>query len=229
MSNHNTMAVRYSDADLQEFKVLIEGKLAKTKQELDYMRDQITELTESSNAQQGGDLFDDTSVHTDLEMLNNMVIRQQQLFQGLENALLRVQNKTYGICMVTGELIEKKRLLLVPHATKSVAAKEDLPKPVITSTMISSLRETEEEDAPVTKTKVAAEPTRPKLISRVVKKTGGKAVPAKTKAIVDDDDDFEWGDVQEDDLDSSDSEDGEDFNTPILGMNFDEMADDNGE
>ena len=62
-----------------------------------------------------------------MELLNNMLARQQQFIQNLEAASNRIQNKTYGICSVTGQLIDKKRLMLVPHATKSMEAKTKVP------------------------------------------------------------------------------------------------------
>ena len=120
--DHTT--TRYSDSELQEFQVLIEQKLEKAQKELDYMRQQIVETNESGNDSQGGDWTDDSSIHAELEMLNRMVGRQQQFIRNLVNALSRIKNKTYGVCSITGELIDKQRLLLVPHATKSIAAKQ---------------------------------------------------------------------------------------------------------
>ena len=117
------LKVRYSDEDLQEFKVLIEGKLQLAQDELNTTQQQIDDLNENGFNQQGGDWYDDSTAHTDLEMLQRMLTRQQRHVQDLKNALLRVQNKTYGICIVTGNLIEKERLRLVPHATKSVDGK----------------------------------------------------------------------------------------------------------
>lgn len=117
------LKVRYSDEDLQEFKVLIEKKLTLAQEELNTTQQQIDDLNENGFNQQGGDWYDDSTAHTDLEMLQRMLTRQQRHVQDLKNALLRVQNKTYGICIVTGNLIEKERLRLVPHATKSVDGK----------------------------------------------------------------------------------------------------------
>ena len=117
------LKVRYSDEDLQEFKVLIEGKLQLAQDELNTTQQQIDDLNENGLNQQGGDWYDDSTAHPDLEMLQRMLTRQQRHVQDLKNALLRVQNKTYGICIVTGNLIEKERLRLVPHATKSVDGK----------------------------------------------------------------------------------------------------------
>lgn len=114
---------RYSDKELAEFKVLIDEKLDAARKELNYLQEQIVEMNENNSDIQGSDWFDDSSIHSEVELLNNMAIRQRQFIQNLENALIRIENKTYGICTVTGNLIDKKRLLLVPHATKSIEAK----------------------------------------------------------------------------------------------------------
>jgi len=115
--------VRYSDEDLQEFKTLIEEKLNVAQEELNTTERQISDLNENGFNQQGGDWYDDSTAHTDLEMLQRMLQRQQRYVQDLRNAGLRIQNKTYGICSVTGQLISKERLRLVPHATKSIDGK----------------------------------------------------------------------------------------------------------
>ncbi|MDX1910473.1 MAG: hypothetical protein SFV22_03255 [Saprospiraceae bacterium] len=119
----NEPKVRYSDEDLQEFKVIVEERLAQAQEELRTTEQQIADLNENGFNQQGGDWYDDSTAHTDLEMLQRMLQRQQRFVQDLKNALLRIQNKTYGICIITGELISKERLRLVPHATKSIDGK----------------------------------------------------------------------------------------------------------
>lgn len=119
----NEPKVRYSDEDLLEFKGLIDEKIAKAQEELDFTNQQIAELNENGFNQQGGDWYDDSTAHTDLELLQRMAARQQRHIQDLKNALLRIQNKTYGVCIITGELIDKQRLRLVPHATKSIDGK----------------------------------------------------------------------------------------------------------
>lgn len=119
----NDLKVRYSDEELQEFKAIVEDKLAQAQEELRTTEQQIADLNENGFNQQGGDWYDDSTAHTDLEMLQRMMSRQQRFVQDLKNALLRIQNKTYGICIVTGELISKERLRLVPHATKSIDGK----------------------------------------------------------------------------------------------------------
>jgi RNA polymerase-binding transcription factor DksA len=119
--------VRYSDEELRQFKELIDEKLVKALQEIAFTREQMIEMNENSNNQQSGDWTDESTSHTEMEMLNNLLARQQQFIRNLENALLRIQNKTYGICTITGQLIDKNRLRLVPHATKSVEAKNSRP------------------------------------------------------------------------------------------------------
>ena len=122
MSNEPA-TTRYSDEELEEFRVLIEKKIAKAEEELAFNQQQIDELNEGGFNQQGGDLYEDTSLHSTLDMLNRMVTRDVTLIQNLRNALQRIKNKTYGICVVTGNLIDKKRLIAVPHTTKSVDGK----------------------------------------------------------------------------------------------------------
>lgn len=129
---------RYTDEELQEFKLLIDEKLANSRSELAGIEQQMMELRDNMADEQGGDWFDDSSIHTEIEFLTKMAERQRQFIQNLEMALVRIRNKTYGICTVTGELIEKQRLMLVPHATKSVKAKES-------ETPVISRNETREE------------------------------------------------------------------------------------
>lgn len=124
----NDTSVRYSDEELEEFRALIISKLEKAQDELTFMNDQLSELSEASNNKNSADMFDDSTLHSEIEMLTRMVVRQQQFVRNLEAALQRIKVKTYGICTVTGQLIDKKRLLLVPHATKSVVGKEEEKK-----------------------------------------------------------------------------------------------------
>ena len=122
-----TATARYSDTELQEFKKLIEEKLLKSRAEIQFLRQQMTESNENSANQQSGDWTDESSNHTQMEMLINTLGRQQSFMRNLENALLRIQNKTYGVCTLTGGLIPKERLRQVPHATKSIEAKNARP------------------------------------------------------------------------------------------------------
>jgi DnaK suppressor protein len=115
--------VRYSDEELQEFKALIEQKMSVAKEELAFTQKQIDELNDTGFNQQNGDMYDDSGTHTDLEFKQRMAARQAKFIEDLQNALYRIQNKTYGVCTVTGTLIPKERLRAVPHATKSVDGK----------------------------------------------------------------------------------------------------------
>ena len=118
--------LRYSDAELQAFKVLILEKLAKAKQ--DY------ELLISSVNHSGSNDTEDTSPTFKVleegasalskEESGQLAMRQQKFIRSLESALIRIENKTYGICRETGLLIPKERLMLVPHATLSIEAKQ---------------------------------------------------------------------------------------------------------
>lgn len=124
----STDATRYSDAELEEFRLLVNEKLEKARTELVFMQSQLSEMSENTNNKNSGDLFDDSSLHTEIEMMSRMISRQQHFVQNLEAALFRIRNKSYGICAITGKLISKQRLLLVPHATKSVLGKEEEKK-----------------------------------------------------------------------------------------------------
>lgn len=121
--NQQIEKTRYSDAELEEFRILIEGKLAKAKEQLDYYQTQLTEMAESSDAKIKG--LDDGITTMESENISSMAVRQQKLIQHLENALIRIQNKAYGVCRESGKLISKERLRAVPHATLSIQAKQN--------------------------------------------------------------------------------------------------------
>ena len=117
--------VRYSDADLTEFRELIQRKLESAKKELVYLQGLITRKDEM-----GGDnddarymTMEDGSMSMEREQLSQMASRQITFIDHLEKAIMRIENKTYGICRVTGRLIDKARLRAVPHATLSIEAK----------------------------------------------------------------------------------------------------------
>ncbi len=117
--------VRHSDADLEMFKEIILDKMDKCKKDL--------ELLKSSYKNDGNNGTDDTSPTfkafeegsqtMSKEANTQLAIRQEKFLRDLKNALTRIENKTYGICRVTGKLINKERLKLVPHATLSIEAK----------------------------------------------------------------------------------------------------------
>lgn len=113
---------RYSDKELEEFRVLIEEKLTRAKEQLAYYRQQLSSQSDNADAKVRG--LDDGIGTAEKEQLTNLAVRQQKLIQHLENALFRIQNKVYGICRETGELISKERLRAVPHATLSIQAKQ---------------------------------------------------------------------------------------------------------
>lgn len=113
---------RYSDAELEEFKALIEGKKAKAEQQLQYYLGQLSDMADNADAKIKG--LDDGITTMDNEIISNMAARQKKLIQHLDNALIRIQNKVYGICRETGKLISKERLRAVPHATLSIQAKQ---------------------------------------------------------------------------------------------------------
>lgn len=130
-SHSNEPLVRYSDAELNEFRELINKKLDAAKKELAYLQGLITRKDEM-----GGDETDnrymtmeDGGMSMEREQLSQMASRQIQYIDHLEKALIRIENKTYGICRVTGKLIDKARLRAVPHATLSLEAKLGLVKP----------------------------------------------------------------------------------------------------
>lgn len=122
--------MRYSDAELGEFRELINRKLDIAKKELGYLQGLITRKDEM-----GGDnddarymTMEDGSMSMEREQLSQMASRQITFIDHLEKALMRIENKTYGICRVTGKLIDKARLRAVPHATLSIEAKQMMNK-----------------------------------------------------------------------------------------------------
>ena len=122
--------MRYSDSELQEFRELIQKKLDQAKKELQYLQGLITRKDEM-----GGDdtdnrylTMEDGSMSMEREQLAQMASRQINYTDHLEKAMMRIENKTYGICRVTGKLIDKARLRAVPHATLSIEAKQMMNK-----------------------------------------------------------------------------------------------------
>ena len=117
--------VRYSDPDLAEFKTLIQEKIEKAQHDLEliksaYMNDHNNGTEDTSPTFKA---FDEGSAVMSKESNSQLAIRQEKFIRDLKNALIRIENKTYGVCRVTGKLINKKRLELVPHATLSIEAK----------------------------------------------------------------------------------------------------------
>ena len=116
---------RYSDADLAEFKQIIKEKIETAQADLDliksaYMNDLNNGTDDTSPTFKA---FEEGSETMSKEANSQLAIRQEKFLRDLKNALFRVENKTYGICRVTGKLIGKERLKIVPHATMSIEAK----------------------------------------------------------------------------------------------------------
>jgi len=116
---------RYSDAELEEFKTLITEKIDKAKEQLG-----LIESAYRNDSNNGTDdtsptfkAFDEGSEVMSKETSSQLAIRQEKFIRDLKNALIRIENKTFGVCRVTGKLINPERLKLVPHATLSIEAK----------------------------------------------------------------------------------------------------------
>ncbi len=122
---------RYSDEELEEFREIINGMLAKARAEYAHHR-QLVKGSGSNDIEDTTPSFktieDDGAAHLTKEEASQLAERQYKFIKSLEAALVRIENKTYGICRETGELIPKERLRLVPHATLTVEAKEKLAK-----------------------------------------------------------------------------------------------------
>jgi RNA polymerase-binding transcription factor DksA len=129
MQDPSLPSQRYSDADLAEFRELIHRKLEAAKKELGYLQGLITRKDESGDMDEGRYMtMEDGSVSMEREQLSQMASRQITFIDHLEKAMMRIENKTYGICRVTGRLIDKARLRAVPHATLSIEAKQMMNK-----------------------------------------------------------------------------------------------------
>lgn len=125
----NGPTMRYSDTDLQEFREIIQKKLDAAKKELNYLQGLITRKEEGGDMDEGRYMtMEDGSVSMEREQLSQMASRQITFIDHLEKAMMRIENKTYGICRVTGKLIDKARLRAVPHATLSIEAKQMMNK-----------------------------------------------------------------------------------------------------
>ncbi|MDX2286541.1 MAG: TraR/DksA family transcriptional regulator [Bacteroidia bacterium] len=114
--------IRYSDVELEEFRVLIEGKLAEAVGAYNQLKESLETSNDNTSHASTWDVEDSSDIH-EKEYLMAMMTRQQKYIHNLRQALVRIANKTYGICRATGSLIDKKRLLAVPHATLSMEAK----------------------------------------------------------------------------------------------------------
>ena len=122
---HTEEIVKYSDADLSDFKELIQRKLDSAKKEISYLQGLLTRKDDMGGDDGDGRYMtmEDGSLSMEREQLSQMASRQITFRDHLEKALMRIENKTYGVCRVTGKLIDKARLRAVPHATLSIEAK----------------------------------------------------------------------------------------------------------
>ena len=184
---------RYSEADLNEFKAHIEKKKEKTERQLASLEEQLADTAESKDSE--GDWMDDSSNNADIEMLEVMANRQRKHLMDLQNALQRIYNKSYGICVISGELIDKRRLMAVPTTTKSLAAKMDTGRTPVRKTY---------------KPEVRPSSNGPKIISKIIRKP--KVTPTALKAWEDEEDldlemDQDLGITSEMDLDNFSEED----------------------
>ncbi len=119
------VSVRYSDDDLQEFKEIILNKIARSEKDLELLQSSFKNGSGNGTEDTSPTFksFDEGSDTMAKETNVQLAVRQEKLLRDLNNALSRIENKTYGICRVMGKLIQKERLKLVPHATLSIEAK----------------------------------------------------------------------------------------------------------
>lgn len=123
MENHEK--TRYSDSELQDFKELIQEKLRMAHEELSSLASSLSNPNANGTDDTAGTYktLEDGSATLEKESINQLAARQKKFIESLEAALIRIENKTYGICRETGKLIQKERLRAVPHATLSMEAK----------------------------------------------------------------------------------------------------------
>ena len=120
-----SVSKRYSDTELEKFKAIILKKIDTAKQDLQLLKDSYSNASSNGtdDTYSGFKSFEEGSETLSKESNTLLAARQEKFIRDLENALIRIENKTYGICRETGKLISKKRLVLVPHATLSIEAK----------------------------------------------------------------------------------------------------------
>ena len=118
---------RYNDEELAEFKAIILKKMDAAKVELKYLSDSLQKANVNGTDDTGSEYrtLEDGSSTLQKEQISKLASRQRKFIQNLEAALVRIENKTYGICRITGNLISKERLTAVPHTTQSIEAKRN--------------------------------------------------------------------------------------------------------
>ena len=117
---------RYSDDELKDFELLIKTKLGKSREEFRILKETLNRNNDAgTDSTSGGNtkVLEDGAETAEKENLSQLAARQLKYITNLENALVRIKNRTYGICTVTGKLIPKERLIAVPHTTQSIEAK----------------------------------------------------------------------------------------------------------
>jgi DnaK suppressor protein len=116
---------KYSDSELEEFKELIQRKLKEAQEDYSLLKGSLSHNDDHGTDDTGRtfNMMEDGSETLSREEVAQLAARQEKFIQSLQAALVRIENKTYGICRVTGKLIQKERLKLVPHATMSIEAK----------------------------------------------------------------------------------------------------------
>lgn len=121
----SNVKTRYSDTELQEFKEIILDKLRMAKEELGSLTQSLSNPNMNGTDDTAGTYktLEDGSATLEKEQTNQLASRQKKFIESLESALVRIENKTYGVCRETGKLIQKERLRAVPHATLSMEAK----------------------------------------------------------------------------------------------------------
>ncbi len=127
----STDKTRYSDAELEEFKELINRKLNEAQVDYNLLKGSLSHNDDHGTDDTGRtfNMMEDGSETLSREEVAQLAARQEKFIQNLRAALVRIQNKTYGICRVSGQLIPKERLRLVPHATMSIDAKNAQKNP----------------------------------------------------------------------------------------------------
>lgn len=126
MAKKKEEPTRYSDKDLKEFKEIIEKKLEEAEHDYQLLVDTLSHKNDhgTNDTSPTFKMMEDGSDTLSREETAQLAARQEKFIQNLRNALMRIENKTYGLCRVTGKLIAKERLKLVPHATLSIEAKK---------------------------------------------------------------------------------------------------------
>jgi RNA polymerase-binding protein DksA len=121
----NEQSLRYSREDLAEFEALLQDKLTSARKEVEYIKDTLARRNEAGTDQTSSSakVLEDGADTAEKESLNQLASRQLKFIQQLDNAMARIKNGTYGVCIGTGKLIPKERLRAVPHTQHSIEAK----------------------------------------------------------------------------------------------------------